>query len=231
MYKSATLAENILPSVSPLLPSPPSSFSIHVCQDAKQAGHCCFLSARWTEATGRLSTMKWNLCVVALWPSWEEETFIEKVKMTPRHAVKCQVEEMTSQTPAVSLTAQKSSVQSGIKSWGENSEAQWKNNAGRLLTWWDSGLVLRRRQLFAEKRTWINIIIEINTKTRTAYLYLRVIEILDRGCISSSPLLHIISTDQDKRSSEEPQSGRVIFKTPCLHNPGLVLESQQHLDL
>lgn len=76
---------------------------------------------------------------------------------------------MTRQTPAASLTGQKSLLQRWIKSLGENSKGQKKNNTGRLLTQVRLWLGPRREHLSSKKktRTKTRARIKIKIKTRT----------------------------------------------------------------
>lgn len=151
-----TLAENIPPPAPPLTPPPPSSFSIHVCQDAKQAGHCRtdsgFLSAGWTEATRCLCTMKWNLCVVALWHRWEQETllFWRKLKWLLDTLSNVRERKWHDRHLRWVWRARKAPCRVGLRAW-EKTEGQWKSITGRLLTWWDSGLVPKKRKTFVRR--------------------------------------------------------------------------------
>lgn len=74
---------------------------------------------------------------------------------------------MTRQTPAESLMGQKSFLQRWIKSLGEKSEGQWKNNMRRLLTQMRLWLGPQREHLSSEERPRTKIKIKINVKTRT----------------------------------------------------------------
>lgn len=157
------LAENFCPPVTPLLLFLPLHF-LFMCVKMQNR----LDTADSTVASWQTCQVDWGnrasvyhemkpLCRCTLAQLGAGDfALLEKVKMTRRHAVKCQGEEMTRQAPVVSLTAQKSSFQSGIKSLGENSEGQWKNDTGRPLTWWDSGLSAR-------KRTWIDILIKTHS--------------------------------------------------------------------